>query len=231
MIVTISDDDLQNGRKNKLRQPRTSKLFLDGKLSKFSLCAAAENMSGITVLDRLKEGITKKVGRKYALRFHRIQQEQQYDTETLREDMVSNEENGECNISKLTGKDSSVFVTIRSMLRYFRISDSSFSTGKWFTYWDWYKKEEARKAIKSGSHWENIEFGGKLEILCVDRRFETLREEAMESVETVGQWIAIQKKAQAFLQTSRCKTMRANKRGEDLHYGIVLQNMHFVHSF
>ena len=89
--------------------------------SKFSLNFSAknkeQNQEGLTTVDRLKAGILEKGGTESALKeFGRFQEEQQFDTETLDEDMAVWAESGESNVLKAVGGDLKVFGVIRSLL-------------------------------------------------------------------------------------------------------------------
>merc|ERR550525_603572 len=119
-------------------------------------------------MDRLKEEMIKKAESEQVevenvenrLRnFEKFREDQHYDTETLHEDMKVFEEEGNSNVAETLKNDEKFFILIRRMLRYLRVSGSSFSTGKWFMYWDWYRTEEGKKEVMDGVYWRDIDFG------------------------------------------------------------------------
>ena len=108
----------------------------------------------------------------------------------------------------LPNEEDPVFDALRQWLRYHRVSGSSFSTGKWWAYWPWYRQQTI-DSLLSKSRWEEIDFGGhSMKSLCVFPHFANLKEEALGSgfISTTF-WSMLFKKATIYLQTACCRNM------------------------
>ena len=112
----------------------------------------------------------------------------------------------------------SLFDPIRRLLRYHRVSGSSFATGIWWVYWSWYKTQTVDSLMhytytvndkRLSGLWNDIEFGGhSLKCLFVEPHFQNLKEEALASgLITAEFWTTLSQKARRYLDSSRCKHM------------------------
>ena len=244
------DDDLQPASQNNdsLVDPKVLKMYREiqtkrqqnafhridgtGKNSKFSLCSTVESndgaKGGMTKMDSVLKDFQKEVGDEVAV--HRLIEfmvEQRYDTETMNEDMAVYAEARQCNV-RLAMKAHDVgegFWAIRRWLRYHRVSGSSFSTGKWWAYWPWYRRPEVTAEYlmkQKGNGWEDIDFGGhSIESLCVYPHFANLKEETLGSgLISVRFWKKLFKKAKRCLQSKRCREMSLKR--DFLNFGVPL---------
>ena len=200
-----------------------------GKGSKFSLCSGLENgvatKSGMTQMDFVLTDWQKEVGDESTIQnlAHFLNVER-YDTETMNGDMAIYEESKGCNLFEAIKGDTATFRSLRQLLRYHRVSGSSFSTGKWWAYWEWYRAQSIDPVINHESRaWHNVDFGGhSLQSLCVLPHFSNLKEEVLASAFVpIESWSILLEKATRFLQTSRCRAMVDPGHGYLLKMGLL----------
>ena len=201
----------------KRQQTAFPRIDATAKNSKFSLCSNVESndcaKGGVTKMDSVLKDFQKEVGDEAAVhRLVEFMEEQQYDTETMNEDIAVYAESKQCNVRKAMEAqgDGEEFGAVRKWLRYHRVSGSSFSTGKWWAYWPWYWEQTSETMINLRSFtWDRIDFGGhSIESLCVHPYFQNLKEEAMGSgLISAKFWKSLIDKATRYLKSSKCKKM------------------------
>ena len=217
-----NDSDLVDHRllemSKRIRQKRQQypfrRLNSDVKSVKFSLTPTITGDSGNAntplVLDRVMGDIWQKIKSRPVLDlFHQFVVSHDFDTDAVNEDMIIFEQCGCSHLWMMLQGNVKAFHSIQWSLRYHRVSESSFSTGKWFAYWPWYETQTIESLMtKSTNWWQSIEFGGhSLEDLCVKPYFANLKEEVVCSgILSMFQFTTlIVQKAKLYSQTARCK--------------------------
>merc|ERR1712062_853095 len=106
---------------------------------------------------------------------------ERFDTETMNDDMAVYAETKKSNVFEAMKGDAVSFGALRRWFRYHRVSGSSFSTGKWWAYWKWYRTQTvesvmSKQDLSGNNYWNNIDFGGhSMESLCVYPFYENLK--------------------------------------------------------
>ena len=199
------------------------------KNSKFSLCSvnAKGTLSKRVTLDRVLRDLWKHTKNDMVTkRVHRLWIDEQYDTETMNDDMRIYLESKECNVLSILNGDNVAFAVLRRVLRYYRLMASSFSTGIWWAYWPWYRTQTMESILKlsyDSGDWSNIDFGGhSMKDLCVYPRFANLKQEVLESgLVSPRAMNRIMAKADRYFNSSRCKQMKCQQyRGTTYFFGI-----------
>ena len=256
LIDNLSDDGLKDGVMLQIaqqihrerQQTAFPRIDATDSNSKYSLCSNSTVESndgtkgGLTKMDSVLRDFKKEVGDEAVVR-HLVEfmEGQRYDTETMNDDMAVYAESKQCNVRTAMDAhgDGEGFGAIRRWLRYHRVSGSSFSTGKWWAYWPWYRKQTIESLMSDEEEmWNDIDFGGhSLKSLCVYKHFENLKEEVFGSgLISAKFWKSLLQKATRYLRSKRCKQMKdAFDFGGDLKFdtiqGFVVTERHLISLF
>eukprot|EP01084_Bolivina_argentea_P157566 274558_1 len=143
---------------------------------------------------------------------------EQYDTDSIQQDI----RNGYGNL-KTVVQDNNSFKRLKSFV--YDSSIASFSTGKTFFYWSWYKNiddEQYQMQINADQSNVNDLSGESIVDLYIDGYYESIQEEAVNfglvSLQDFKELVV--EKCRYYFNSDKCKEMKCIEKGDKLHYEI-----------
>ena len=154
-------------------------------------------------------------------RGHEVMETELMDSDCISYDMVMYEEDGDSNLYSECKAVLKLFVEMRRFLRGRRVSGKSFSTGKSFFYWDWYRNVGAEQ-VNQHERLKRIMDGHSMKELCVPPFYDSIKMEVVESglmsPSTFEEHIV--QRAKQYLQQKQCRKMKSTASDGDDHFGI-----------